>query len=67
MLSSRDGAQCSRESPQVNTLLTEMTREERNALHAIGWLKPSDSRNVRQQLFYLFETERVTKVLVPAN
>ena len=40
--------------------LPEMTKEERNALHAIGRLTPSDFRNVRQQLFYLSETEKVT-------
>ncbi|MBQ7650139.1 MAG: AAA family ATPase, partial [Victivallales bacterium] len=40
--------------------LPEMTAGERDALHAVGRLTPSDFRNVRQQLFYLSEAERVS-------
>ena len=40
--------------------LPEMTARERDALHSIARLTPSDFRNVRQQLFYLSEAERVS-------
>ncbi len=38
----------------------EMTAAEKKALHSIERLTPSDFRNVRQQLFYLTETEKVS-------
>ncbi len=40
--------------------LPEMTGAERNALHAIERLTPSDFRNVRQQFFYLSDAEQLT-------
>ena len=40
--------------------LPETTAEEAESLHAIARLTPSDFRNVRQQLFYLSEAEKVS-------
>jgi hypothetical protein len=40
--------------------LPKLTAAERNALHAVERLTPSDFRNVRQQLFYLSEAEKMS-------
>ena len=42
--------------------LPEMTTGERDALHSIERLTPSDFRNVRQQLFYLSAAEKISNL-----
>ncbi|MBQ9367181.1 MAG: ATP-binding protein [Victivallales bacterium] len=44
----------------------ELTNSDLSALHAIERLTPSDFRNVRQQLFYLEDSELTSKEIIDA-
>ena len=44
----------------------ELTDEDKEMLHAIARLTPSDFRNVRQQLFYLDDSALTAKEIIDA-
>ncbi len=46
--------------------MPELTEEEKKSLHSIEQMTPSDFRNVRQQFFYLEDSDLINAEIIEA-